>query len=356
MMQSFTFEALPARVVFGRGTITRLAEVIAGVNGTRALLLSTAAQADQAKQAASVAGDLIVGQFADAAMHTPVDVTERALALLSETGADCVVSFGGGSTIGLGKALALRTDVPQVAIATTYAGSEMTPVLGETQEGRKTTQRTLKVLPEAVIYDVDFTLDLPVGMSATSGLNAIAHAVEGLYARDTNPVIALYAEEAVRTFAHALPRIVEAPNDVEARAGALKAAWLCGMVLATTQMALHHKLCHTLGGTLNLPHAETHSVILPHALAYNAPAVPDAIAALRRALGTNDPVKGLVDLVSRIGAPTALRDIGMLQSGIDVAADEAMRNPYWNPRAIERDGIRALIARAYAGEPPQSSD
>ena len=351
-MREFVYEALPGRVVFGQGTISELADVIDRVGGKRALLLSTPPQAEQAMQATRVAGDRIVGQFADATMHTPIEVTERALAALHEAKADCVVSFGGGSTIGLGKALALRTDVPQVAIATTYAGSEMTPVLGETDQGRKVTQRSLKVLPEAVIYDIDFTLDLPVAMSATSGLNAIAHAVEGLYAHDTNPVMRLFAEEAVRLLASALPRIVESPRDVMARGEALRGAWLCGMVLAATSMALHHKLCHTLGGAFNLPHAETHSVILPHALAYNAPAVPEAMKSLERALDASNPVGALVDLARRIGAPTALRDIGMPQSGIDLAANEALANPYRNPRPIELEAIRGLIARAYAGEPP----
>lgn len=351
-VQTFRYEGLPGRVLFGRGVTAQLADVIGQVGGTRALLLSTAQQADQARTLAKHAGALIVGHFAEATMHTPVEVTARALVMLNDLDADCVVAIGGGSTIGLGKALALRTDVPQVAVATTYAGSEMTPILGETAGERKTTQRTLNVLPEAVIYDVDLTLDLPVAMTATSGLNAIAHAVEGLYARDTNPVIGLFAEEAVGAFAAALPRLIDTPRDPEARAEALRAAWLCGMVLATTSMSLHHKLCHTLGGAFNLPHAETHSVVLPHALAYNAPAAPGAMAALRRAFGGEDPVTALVALARRIGAPTALRDIGMPADGIDHAADEALRNPYWNPRAVERDGVRALIARAYVGDPP----
>ena len=351
-VQSFRYEGLPGRVLFGQGVIAQLSTVIAEVGGTRALLLSTAQQADQARALSASAGELIVGHFAEAVMHTPVEVTERALALLTDLRADCVVAIGGGSTIGLGKALALRTDVPQVAVATTYAGSEMTPILGETVGSRKTTQRTQKVLPEAVIYDVDLTLDLPIGMTATSGFNAIAHAVEGLYARDTNPVIRLLAEDAVAMFASALPKLAETPRNPEARADALQAAWLCGMVLATTSMSLHHKLCHTLGGAFNLPHAETHSVILPHALAYNALAVPAAMAALRRAFGGKEPIVALTNLARRIGAPTALRDIGMPMSGIDLAADEAMRNPYWNPRTIERDGIKALLARAHAGDLP----
>lgn len=353
-MRAFAYEGLPARVVFGQGSIARLREMVAAVGGSRALLLSTARQADNAAGVCAAAGAPVVGHFAGAIMHTPIEVTERALAELERTGADSVISFGGGSTIGLGKALALRTDVPQVAVATTYAGSEMTPVLGETDAGRKTTQRSPRVLPEAVIYDVDLTLGLRPEISVTSGLNAMAHAVEGLYARDTNPVMQLMAEEAVRVLAHNLPLITVNPACIEARSETLYAAWLCGMVLGSTGMALHHKLCHILGGTFDLPHAETHSVILPHALAFNAPAVPHAMTALTRAFDGSDPIASLAALVHRIGAPTALRDIGMPQDGIEAAADQAVENPYWNPRKIDRESVRLLIERAYLGKKPEA--
>src|SRR5262249_49398149 len=161
-----------------------------------------------------------------------------------------------------------RTDLPQIVVPTTYAGSEMTPILGETAGGAKTTQKTLKVLPEVVIYDVELTLSLPVAISGVSGMNAIAHAIEALYAQDANPVIELMALEGIRALAGALPRIAEAPKDVEARSDALYGAWLCGVCLGSVGMALHHKLCHTLGGSFGLPHAETHTVVLPHATRY----------------------------------------------------------------------------------------
>jgi alcohol dehydrogenase class IV len=296
---------------------------------------------------------MAAGVFPGAVMHTPVEVSQRATALANETGADCTVALGGGSTIGLGKAIALRTDLPQICIPTTYAGSEMTPILGETADGQKTTQRSDKVLPEAVIYDVDLTLTLPPALSATSGINAIAHAVEALYAQDRNPVISLMAGEGVAALARALPLIAESPQDTDARADALYGAWLCGACLGAVGMALHHKLCHVLGGAFNLPHAETHTIVLPHALAYNAPAAPEAVAALSRALGNAaDPARALYDLAGRLGAKRALRDIGMPRDGIDRAADIALKNPYWNPRPIERAGIAALIARAWSGEPP----
>ena len=350
-MRNFVYRGLPARVIFGQGTIARLGEAITEVGGKRALLLATPQQAEQARKATAGAG-AIVGLFDGATMHTPVDVTERALEAVQAADADCLVAFGGGSTVGLAKAIAFRTDLPQVAIPTTYAGSEMTPILGQTENGRKTTLKSGKVLPELVLYDVDLTLGLPVGMSGTSGINAIAHSVEGLYAQDTNPIMQMLAVAGIAALAKALPRIVEAPQNVEARSEALYGAWLCGAVLGSVGMALHHKLCHTLGGSFDLPHAETHTIVLPHAVAYNAPASPVAMAMLSDALGASDPAQALFDLGRAVKAPAALRDIGMPEEGIDKAASLAVENPYWNPRPIEPDVIRALIARAWAGERP----
>jgi alcohol dehydrogenase class IV len=266
--------------------------------------------------------------------------------------ADCTVALGGGSTTGLGKAIALRTDLPQIVIPTTYAGSEATPILGETRDGLKTTQKSPKILPEVIVYDVDLTLTLPPGLSATSGMNAIAHAGEGLYTQDANPIVSLLAEEGIRALDAALPKIVRDPGDREARSDALYGAWLCGVVLGSVGMALHHKLCHTLGGTFDLPHAETHTVVLPHAAAYNAPAAPGAMARAARALGVTDAPQGLYDLAKGLGAPLALKDIGMPEAGLDRAADLAVANPYWNPRPIERAAIRALLDDAFHGRRP----
>jgi len=352
MIGSFTFENLPCRVVFGSGTLSAAKAEIERLGGKRALVLTTPQQEAQGAKLGSALGPFYAGLFAGATMHTPVEVTEQALAAMKACDADCVVSLGGGSTTGLGKALALRTGVNQICIPTTYAGSEMTPILGETKDGLKTTVRSNDVLPETVIYDVDLTLSLPAGLAATSGINAIAHAVEALYARDRNPVISLMAEEGIRALASALPAIAAKSDDREARTEALYGAWLCGVCLGTVGMALHHKLCHTLGGTFDLPHAETHTIVLPHVLAYNAPAVPDAMARIARAIGAADAAQGLYDLTRRLNAKLALRDIGMPERGIDKAADLAVTNAYWNPRPLERNAIRGLIARAWSGEPP----
>ena len=351
-MEPFTYEALPARVIFGTGTLARVGDEVQALGGKRALVLSTPEQRDMAEALSARLGSLSAGVFAGAAMHTPVEVTERAMAALREAGADCTVAIGGGSTTGLGKAIALRTDLPQIAIPTTYAGSEATPILGETEGGRKTTQRTLKVLPEVILYDVELTLSLPPGLSATSGMNAIAHSVEALYARDGNPVTSAMAEQGIAALARALPRIVKDPGDREARSDALFGAWACGVCLGTVGMSLHHKLCHTLGGSFDLPHAGTHTVVLPHATAFNAPAAPEAMARIARALGAAEAATGLFDLAQSLGAPVALRDLGMPEDGLDRAADLATANPYWNPRPVERTAIRALLDDAWHGRRP----
>ncbi len=355
MIGSFTYENLPCRVVFGSGTLGAAKTEIERLGGSRALVLTTPQQEERGKKLGAALGPLYAGIFPGATMHTPVEVTARALAAMKDCAADCVVSLGGGSTTGLGKALALRTGVNQLCIPTTYAGSEMTPIVGQTENGLKTTVRDVAVLPETVIYDVDLTMTLPVGLAAVSGINAIAHAAEALYARDTNPVTSLMAEEGIRALARALPAIAAKPDDREARTEALYGAWLCGVCLGTVGMALHHKLCHTLGGTFDLPHAETHTIVLPHALAYNAPAVPDAMARIGRALGGSDAAQGLYDLARRLNAKLALRDVGMPENGIDKAADLAVTNAYWNPRPLERNAIRDLLARAWAGKPPRAT-
>jgi alcohol dehydrogenase class IV len=353
MISPFVYRGLPHRVVFGRGRIAEAPQALAALSCSRALVLSTREQQESAERVRALLADKAVGVFAGAVMHTPVAVTETALAAFAQADADSVVAIGGGSTIGLGKAIALRTDAPQLVIPTTYAGSEVTSILGETRDGLKTTQRSPKVLPEVVIYDVDLTLSLPTRLSATSGMNAMAHAVEALYARDRNPIVSLMAEEGLRALAVALPNVVRDGADIEARSAAQYGAWLCGMCLDATAMALHHKLCHVLGGTFDLPHAETHAIVLPHAIAYNREAAPEAMRSIGRALGAADPAAAMDALLRSLGAPTALKDLGMPAAGIDRATELALADPYWNPRALEESAIRELIARAHAGAPPQ---
>jgi maleylacetate reductase len=351
-MQPFSYTSDPVRVLFGRGTLARIGEEVARLGKSRALLLSTPQQVADVRKLAATLGPVAVGVFSDATMHTPVEVTERAVALAASLKADCTIALGGGSTTGLGKAIALRTDMPQIVIPTTYAGSEATAIIGETRDGAKQTQRTLKVLPEVIVYDVDLTLSLPPNLTVTSGMNSIAHAIEALYAQDANPVTSLMAEECIRAVARALPRIAANPADAEARSDALYGAWLGGTCLNAVGMALHHKLCHTLGGTFDLPHAGVHTVIIPHATAYNAGAAPAVMAKIAAALGAETAAGGLYDLAASLKAPTSLEALGMKPGDLDRAADIAVKNPYWNPRPIDRAGIRALLEDAFHGRRP----
>lgn len=348
----FVYQGTPQRVVFGLGARRIVTEEAERLGMRRAIVLSTAGHEASAAEIAALLGDRCATVFSGARMHTPVDVTEAAMAIVGDKAIDGTVSIGGGSTTGLGKAIAFRTDLPQVVLPTTYAGSEMTDILGETAGGEKRTVRDHRILPETIVYDVELTLSLPVGLSVASGMNAVAHAVEGLYARDGNPVLSLMAEEGIRVLAAALPIIAAEAGNADARGDALRGAWLCGMVLAGTSMALHHKLCHVLGGSFDLPHAETHTIVLPHATAYNAPATEAAMARVRRALGVEDAAAGLFDLARSAGGPTSLGEIGMPEAGLDRAADLAVANPYWNPRPIDRDGIRALLDDAWHGRRP----
>ena len=357
-MHDFIYSASPARVIFGAGALRQLPQEIERLGARRALVLCTPGQRELAQRVAALLGERAAGIFDRAEMHVPIETARQARDEAARLGADCAVAIGGGSTTGLGKAIALDSGLPILAIPTTYAGSEMTPIYGLTEGGIKKTGRDARVLPRTVIYDPELTLTLPLAMTVASVFNAIAHAAEGLYAPDTNPVLALMAEEGIRASASALAPLMADPADLGARSDALYGAWLCGMVLGGTTMGLHHKLCHTLGGSFNLPHAQTHAVVLPHALAYSAVQAPQALARIARALGAatgnppGDVPRALQALAQRHGAPTSLAGLRMPREGLDRAADLAAQTPYPNPRPLDRAALRALLQRAWEGAPP----
>ena len=351
-MRSFVYNGLPARVVFGAGALARLPEELDRLGAKRALVLSTPEQAKSAAEVAKALGARCAGTYDKAAMHVPVEIAEDARRVARELGADCCITVGGGSTTGLGKAIALTSSVPILSVPTTYAGSEMTPIYGITEGGAKKTGRDVRVLPKAVIYDPTLTLSLPPALSAASGMNAIAHAVEALYSHEGNPIISLMAEEGIRALAHALPAIMKSLSDIDARSDALYGAWLCGVVLGSAGMALHHKLCHVLGGSFNLPHAETHSVVLPHAVRYNSDAAADAMARIQRALQAKDAAAGIYDLEKRLGLPMRLADIGLKEADLERAARIAAEAPYPNPRKVEYGPVLELLRNAYQGRRP----
>ena len=345
----------PVRIRFGIGARHDLSADLSALGIARALVLTTPEQAAEGAALAAALGPRAAGLCARAAMHTPVAVTDAAMADLAASGADGLLALGGGSTIGLGKALALRTGLKQLVLPTTYAGSEATPVLGQTEGGRKTTLKDPGVQPQGIVYDPELVAGLPAAMSVTSGLNAMAHAVEALYAPDANPLSSSLAMEGLRAFHRGLPAVAAAPGDLGARADTLYGAWACGAVLGQVGMGLHHKLCHTLGGALNLPHAQTHAILLPHATAYNEAAAALALVPLAEMLGAENAAAGLHAFARALGAPLALRDLGVAEADLDPVADMAADAPYPNPRPLERAPLRALLQAAWEGGAPGGS-
>jgi alcohol dehydrogenase class IV len=355
-MQSFSYDALPGRVVFGAGASRqRLAEEIARLGAARVLLIATARARPLAEELAAPLGERVAGVFSDVQPHVPAAIAEAARAAARNAGADCLLAIGGGSTIGAAKAIALDLPLPIVAVPTTYAGSEMTPIWGITSGQRKQTGRSPMVLPKVVIYDPELTYSLPASVTGPSAINALAHSVEALYTPGTNPVVGLIAEEGIRALARGTPIAVARPTDPAGRAETLYGAYLAGAALAAAGTGLHHKICHVLGGAYNLPHAETHTVILPHAVAFNEPAIPDVMARIARALGCNRAAAGIYMLIESLGTPVALKDIGMRAEDLEAAVDLIMEAaPQANPRPVDAIGIRQLIEDAYAGRAPDA--
>src|SRR3954469_9387847 len=347
-MDKFTYVAMPMRVVFGAGAVSQLAAEVERLGAKRALLVSTPGRAKMVREVAR--GLQVAGVFDQAVMHTPIAQVEAARAMAKSVEADCCIAVGGGSTIGFGKAIALSSALPVLAVPTTYSGSEMTTIWGVSEGGAKKTGRDAKVLPKCVIYDPLLTLDLPVPTSAASGMNAIAHCAEALYAHDGNPIISLMAAEGIRALASALPTVVKAPKDLEARSTALYGAWLAGMTIATTGNGLHHKLCHVLGG-FGLAHPAKHSIVLPHALRYNSVAA-EAMRRIPRAMGVEDAPSGIWELERRMGLAMKLADVGMKREDIERAARVAVQAPYPNPRPVEFAPVLELLHNAYEGKRP----
>lgn len=354
MMETFVFPGLTTRIVFGHGTLEQVSDELDRLGHRRGFILSTQRQEDVAKGLAKKLGSRAAGHFAGAAMHTPVDVTEDALAAFTASGADAVISLGGGSTIGLGKAIAARSGADQIVIPTTYSGSEMTDILGETSGGEKITRRSADIRPETVIYDVDLTLSLPTSFTVSSALNAVAHAMEALYAPERNPVIQLMCEDALRAMREGLPRVVLDPADRKARAQVLYGAWASSSALGHVSMGLHHKLAHVLGGSFNTSHAETHAVLLPYTAAFNEVSVPEMLKPIATIFGGGSAAAGLWDFAQSVGSPLTLRHVGISEADLDKVASIAVQNGYPNPRQTSTDAIRVLLQAAWEGRRPDT--
>jgi maleylacetate reductase len=352
-MRSFVYDALPGRIVFGLDALSRLPGEVDLVSGDRAFVVTDQGTKEIADRAVDALGDRVVGTFTDIQLHVPADGVEHATGVATTHRSNCVVTVGGGSTTGYGKVIALNAGLPLIAVPTTYAGSEMTPIYGITSDGRKHTERDLRVLPKAVIYDPALTVSLPPEVTGPSGMNALAHCVEALYAKDQNPISSIVAEEGIRALATGIPGSIRSPGDLEARSDALYGAFLAGAALAAVGMAIHHRICHVLGGTFGLAHGDVNSVVLPHAASYNREVAPEALARAARALDASDAPTALFDLAMEIGAPTSLSQLGMNERDLDRVAELVIDPPPWNPRPVRLDDIRALLQDAFVGRRPE---
>jgi maleylacetate reductase len=346
MPHPFVHDVPQQRVVFAPGAVARVAEEAARLKFERALVIATPGSG--ARLGARIAerlGARAAGLHAQAVIHVPVAVARAGVAAAHAAGADGLIAVGGGSAIGLAKAIARETGLATIAVPTTYSGSEVTAVLGTTEGERKVTVRDPRVLPRTIVYDPDLTLALPPPVTAASGMNAVAHCVEALWVADRTPVTVAVATEALRRFAISLPRAVKNGADRDARGQCLVAAWLAGLALAAGS-ALHHKIAHVLGG-FGLPHAETHAILLPHATRFNLAAAPQARERLAEVFHADDPAAALAAMVSGFPIPQRLRDVGLEQERIADAAAEIAAFNVTMPRPVSAADARALIEAAY---------
>ncbi|MEM9609457.1 MAG: maleylacetate reductase [Actinomycetota bacterium] len=351
MTTDFTYDALPGRVVFGPGARARLADESDALGVRRILLIAGEHEAALADEVSAVLGDRVVGRYTDVVQHVPEAKAEVARAMARDLDADATLTIGGGSATGFGKAVSLAVPIPQIALPTTYAGSEMTPIWGLSDGSRKWTGRDPAAQPRVVVYDPELTLSLPAAIAGPSGLNALAHSVEALYGPGTNPVISLLALESVRVLHHALPIVVERPDDLEGRTEALYGAYLAACTLAVAGTALHHKTCHVLGGMYGLDHGGMNAVVLPHALRYNQPAIPEQHGRLAGVL-PGDPAEALFDLARAIGAPSSLADLGMPEAGVADAAPHVVEDAAANVRPPDVESVRSMLDDAFHGRRP----
>lgn len=351
---SFVHTALPGRVVFGAGFRHMIAGEVDALGGHRVFLIADGAAAATGDELAEHLGDRVAGRWSDVVQHVPVDLAERARAAAGAAGADTIACVGGGSSTGLAKAIALTSGLPILAVPTTYAGSEQTTIYGLTGDRRKQTGRDLAVLPRTVIYDPELTVGLPPAVTGPSACNALAHSVEAMWVPEADPVTTVLALEGVRAIASSLPTVMESPGDLDARAELLYGAYLSGVALASTSPGLHHKITHVLGGTFGLVHADAHSVVLPHAVAFNGGQVSDEMSRLATALGRpgEDPAGALYDLAVASHVPTSLAQLGLSRADLPEAASRATAEITDNPRAVTEGALLGLLERAFDGARP----
>lgn len=354
MSVAFTWQASASRVTLRHDALDAVGDEMARAGGSRALVIGGGAAVARAlMRIRRQLAERVVAVIEDAAQHVPADNAARAVARARESGADIVVTIGGGSATGLGKAVAVSCSLPLIAVPTTYAGSEMTPVWGRTEDGRKITERDGRALPVAVLYDPALYRGMPARLAAASGMNALAHCLEALWLPTTSPMTAALAELGVRQLIGGLPRVVADPADTEAHAETLVGACLGGLSFAQAGGGLHHRTCHVLGGGWNLPHAETHAVVLPQSTALVAAHSAQAAERLSGVLGA-DPARRVFALLEQLDLPRSLAEIGFPESALPDATERVLAASPDDPLADET-AVRGMLDAARAGRPPYAT-
>lgn len=350
MALTFDHTTLGQRVLFGTGrALDGVLAAIESLGAQRVLLIAGGSATELAEQLAARAP--VAARIQDIVQHVPVENGRAAVAAAHDAAADAVVAIGGGSAVGLAKIVARDTRLPVVAVPTTFAGSEATNVWGQTEDGHKTTGVDDHVLPAVIVYDAALSRSLPGDLAAASGLNAVAHAVDGLWAPGADPINRELGAAGLRALVPALQTLADDPDDVDARDRLLYGAYLAAVAFASAGSGMHHKICHVLGGAYGLPHAQLHAIVLPYVTAFNTPAAPEAAARISDAMGGASAAAGLLSLREQLGVAPSLSAIGMAEQDVPEAARLALAAiPAANPRPVHLDDVERIIHAAWAGD------
>lgn len=348
----FNYTPVPSRAVFGENAALTLKNEVNSLGAARVMIACSKGMVTRISHILGSVDEMCVAVFDGAEPHCPETVAMAALELYQKSGADCIVAIGGGSTIGVGKAIALRTDAKFIVIATTPCGSESTPIHGMLIGKKKKTGRDNKVIARTSIYDPCLTTSMNAHHTGTISMNSLAHCVEALYAEVRSPISDSFAVEGIKALINGVPGSIQNPDDIDARSMVLYGGMLSGYCVTLAGIAIHHKLCHVLGGHHNIPHGESNSVILPYAVAYNESAAPNAMEKIKTAFGAKSASGAIYDFAREIGVPKSLKELGMREEHLDAVAQETVETTPYNPRAIDVKSVREMLQQAYEGTRP----
>jgi len=345
---NFTYTSYPNQVYFGKGKTDELPNILKDYS--KVMAMGEERWEPHIKKVAKEIGEENLYYFPEIIQHVPQSLVDKAMIKLKEEKPDVLLAFGGGSAVGLAKALALETDIPIIAVPTTYSGSEQTNIWGISTDEGKTTGKSMKVMPKVVVYDPDLTSSLPLSLAVTSGMNAMAHLMEAIYAPNGNPVTRHHALLGVEYIKKGLEILAkEKQLTEEANTDIQFGAYLAGKCLCEVSMSLHHKMAHVLGGSFKLEHSYVHTVLQSFVLKYQWDSLTDEIKTdFRQVLGHN-PAHKLQELSGNAGGPTDLKSIGFKIDDIEKAVETVLAKPYENVAPLEKSKLVDMLHHAYEG-------